>query len=97
MSAAGVGLALLTAAFAIAGQISDWELLNQIAMALAVALIVSYLWSRIAISGMTVDRHVSPPRLQVEAVVEDSLTVNSRSLFGKLWVEVRDLHDIAGS
>ncbi len=96
MSATGIGLALLTAAFAIAGQIADWELLNQIAMALAVALVVSYIWSRIAISGMSVERVVYPPRLQVEAVVDDELEVRSRSLFGKLWVEVRDLSTLPG-
>jgi uncharacterized protein (DUF58 family) len=84
------GVLLLVVSFAVAGEVDDWRLLSQLAMAFLALLLLSLIWTRLSIHGMQVERSVSPSRLQVGEVLTDTLTVRSSSQVGKLWIEVRD-------
>jgi uncharacterized protein (DUF58 family) len=81
---------LLVAGFAVAGEVASWELLSQLAMVFLALLALSFLWTRLAIGGLAVERSIAPSRLQVGEDLTDTVTVRSRSQLGKLWVEVRD-------
>ncbi len=59
-------------------------------------VIVSWVWSRVALSGVRLRRRPRGLTSQVGLVLEESLVLENRSPFPKLWVEVRDLSDIPG-
>jgi uncharacterized protein (DUF58 family) len=90
MTARASGLLVLLLGFAIAGEVADWELLSQLAMAFLALIVLSFLWTRLSIGGLSVGRSVAPSRLQVGEALTDTMTVRSTSQVGKLWVEVRD-------
>ncbi len=96
MTSRGIGLIVLIAGFAIGGEAADWSLLSNLAMGLLVLLAVTGLWARLSLSGVSVQRSVEPPRLQVGDVLTDAISLRSTSQIGKLWIEVRDLARIPG-
>lgn len=96
MTSRAFGLISLITGFAIGGEIADWSLLSNLAMGLMTLLVVTGLWARSSLSGVSVVRSVDPARLQVGDVLTDSVTVRSTSQVGKLWIEVRDLARIPG-
>lgn len=96
MTSRGVGLVALIIGFAIAGEVSDWRLLSQLAMGFFALLITSWLWARASLSGLSLSRSVTPEKLQVGEVLLDTFELRSRSQFPKLWVESHDLAHIPG-
>ncbi|MEZ4500737.1 MAG: hypothetical protein R2839_11860 [Thermomicrobiales bacterium] len=96
MTSRGVGLVALIIGFAIAGGVSDWRLLSQLAMGFFALLITSWLWARASLSGLSLSRSVTPEKLQVGEVLLDTFELRSRSQFPKLWVESHDLAHIPG-
>ena len=63
---------------------------------LAGLLVVSYLWARLGMRGLTAWRDLRTTRAQVGRTVEERLLVRNRSIWPKLWVEVNDLSDLPG-
>ncbi len=66
------------------------DLLYNLWYLLTALLIVSYLWAWAGIRWVDVQRSVRAGRSQVGKVMEERLTVWNRSVFPKLWLEVRD-------
>jgi uncharacterized protein (DUF58 family) len=90
MTSRAICLALLIVGFAIIGELADWTLLREIGMALVFLLAAAYLWSRISISMLSVERAVNPGAVQVGGVVDDRITVTSAAHLPKFWLEFRD-------
>src|SRR4051794_12569182 len=88
-------MALLIAVAIAVAQLTDWEPLDRLLAAGVVVLVLAYLWSRVRLSGVSVTRRI-PDRSQVGNVIDDQITVRNRSLFGKLWLEVRDHSSLPG-
>jgi uncharacterized protein (DUF58 family) len=59
-------------------------------------VVVSWFWSRVALSGVRLRRRPRTLTSQVGMVVEESLELENHSPFPKLWVEVRDRSDLPG-
>ncbi|MCC6792322.1 MAG: DUF58 domain-containing protein [Thermomicrobiales bacterium] len=83
-------LSLLVLGALVFAQINEWRPLDQILMASIAVVVIAYMWSRLSLRGIVVTRRVPSDRAQVGRVVSDQITVQNRSLFGKLWLEVRD-------
>jgi uncharacterized protein (DUF58 family) len=96
MSWRAAGLLVATLTFSVASEVADWDLLGQIAMALLALLLVSFLWSRLSLSGLSLARSVTPPRLQVGEEFLDTISVRNDSHASKLWVELIDRSNIPG-
>ena len=86
----GFRLAVLVLGALVFAQINDWRPLDQILVAGVSVLALTYLWSRTSLRGIAVTRRIPSDRAQVGMVVNDQITVQNRSLIGKLWLEVRD-------
>lgn len=80
----------IVAGFFAAGEGFDWPILRQAAAALGIVVAASYIWSRLAISGLSARRRAEPSTVQVGGVVHDMLEIRSTSRVPKLWIEVRD-------
>lgn len=86
----GFRLAVLVLGALVFAQINDWRPLDQILVAGAAVLSLAYLWSKSSLRGIAVTRRVPSDRAQVGMVVSDQISVQNRSIIGKLWLEVRD-------
>ncbi len=53
-------------------------------------LLLAYVWSRSAISGVQLTREPRSLRAQVGRAFEENFTVQNRSRIGKVWLEIRD-------
>ncbi len=82
--------ALVAAGFFAAGEGFDWPILRQIGAALAVVFVLAYLWSRINIARLSARRELDIRALQVGGIFSEQLSVRSKALLPKLWVELRD-------
>ncbi len=82
--------ALIAAAFFAAGEGFDWPVLRQLGAALAVVFVLAYLWSRLNIARLSARRELDARALQVGGVFSEQLSVRSRALLPKLWIELRD-------
>ncbi|MEZ4532384.1 MAG: DUF58 domain-containing protein [Thermomicrobiales bacterium] len=82
--------ALIAVAFLAAGEGFGWPILRQLGAAVAVVFVLAYLWSRMNIAGLSARRVLDTRALQVGGVFADELSVRSRSLLPKLWIELRD-------
>ncbi len=82
--------ALIAAGFFAAGEGFDWPLLSQLGAALALVFVLAYLWSRLNIARLSARRELDNRALQVGSVFSEHLSVRSKALLPKLWVELRD-------
>jgi len=57
-------------------------------------LILSFIWSWVNISGISVAREARTQRAQVGRLAEERISVKNGGRFSKLWVEVRDHSDL---
>ncbi|MBN1484157.1 MAG: DUF58 domain-containing protein [Chloroflexia bacterium] len=63
---------------------------------LAGLLVVSYLWARLSMRGLTAWRDLRTSRAQVGKQVVQRLLVRNESVWPKLWLELTDLSDLPG-
>ena len=84
------GLVLLFGACSIAGLISGRAVFFNLAYVCLGLLLVSFLWSRTALRGVSVSRRPGGTRSQVGRAFEEAITLVNRSRIPKLWVELRD-------
>jgi uncharacterized protein (DUF58 family) len=82
-------IVLIIAAVAV-GQTTNWEVADQIAVALLALLVIAWLWSRLSLSGLSLGRHIAADRAQVGQSLTERIEVTNRSGAGKLWLEVLD-------
>jgi uncharacterized protein (DUF58 family) len=84
------GLALLFAACLVAGFISGRPVFFNLSYVCLSLLLVSFLWSRTALHGISVTRRPGGTRSQVGRAFEEAVTLVNRSRVPKLWIELRD-------
>jgi len=71
-------------------QLTAWPYLDELTFVLVGFVLVAYVWSRLAVAGLTVERYVSGDRFQVGQDIHEEITVTSASFLPKLWLEVVD-------
>ena len=71
-------------------QLTTWPYLDELTFVLAGFVSVAYVWSRLAVAGLRVERFVSGDRFQVGQDVHEEITVTSMSFLPKLWLEFVD-------
>jgi uncharacterized protein (DUF58 family) len=59
-------------------------------------ILISFIWSRLALRGIEVERIPWTNRAQVGQYFIERFQLSNRSRFPKLWVETRDLSDLLG-
>jgi uncharacterized protein (DUF58 family) len=59
-------------------------------------VLVSWIWSRVSLSGVRLRRRPRGLTNQVGMILEESLVLENRSPYPKLWVEVRDRSTLPG-
>ncbi|GAG37553.1 unnamed protein product, partial [marine sediment metagenome] len=71
-------------------------LVSRLAYVILIGVPLAYVWSRWNVRGLevTVERHMD--RLQAGQLFEERITVENRSWFNKLWLEVDDPSGLAG-
>jgi uncharacterized protein (DUF58 family) len=82
--------ALLAAGFYGAGEGFDWPILRQLGVAVAIVFVLAYLWSRSNIARLSARRDIDRTALQVGGVFSEQLTVRSKAILPKAWIELRD-------
>jgi uncharacterized protein (DUF58 family) len=94
---ARAGVALLVAAGGlVAGLATGDDLFFNLAYLWLGLVAVSWVWSRVALRGLRLHRRPRGLTSQVGLVLEETLILENRSVFPKLWVEVRDESDLPG-
>lgn len=88
-----IGLLILSIAGALA---TGWKTYYNLSYVWAGLLIISYGWSRIALSGITLRRHPRSLRSQVGRIFEETFVIRNSSRMGKLWIELRDHSELPG-
>jgi uncharacterized protein (DUF58 family) len=88
-----IALLLLVLGAAVA---TGWPVLFSLAYLLVGVLVLSWLWSRLALARLDVHRLVRGDRVQVGDDVVEQLLVRNRSLLPKLWVALRDYSTLPG-
>lgn len=82
--------AVMAVAFFAAGEGFDWPILRQLGAALAIVFVIAYILSRLNISRLSARRDIEHTTLQVGGIMTDRLSVRSKSIVPKLWIELRD-------
>jgi uncharacterized protein (DUF58 family) len=72
-------------------QINDWRPLDRVAIGGVALLVLAFLWSKWSIKGLSIIRQADTDRAQVGQPVREKIIVRNASLFGKLWLEAKDL------
>jgi uncharacterized protein (DUF58 family) len=80
---------LIIAAVAL-GQTTNWEVADQVAIALLALLVLAWLWSRFSLNGLSLARRVDADRAQVGQLLVERIEVANRGRFGKIGLEVLD-------
>lgn len=81
-------LALL--AVFILSQITGWPYLDELMLVIAGFVVIAFIWGRLAVSGIAVERDVARDRYQPGELLEESITVFNDHPLPKLWLEVSD-------
>jgi uncharacterized protein (DUF58 family) len=88
-----LGLFLLTLA---GGIITGWDTYFALSYVWGGLLLVSFIWSRLTLRGVTVERHPRSLRAQVGRTYEEIIVLKNNSRVGKLWLHIRDMSDLPG-
>ncbi len=81
---------------AILGQASHQRLLFVLDYALLGVLVFSFIWARLSLYWIEVERLPGSERSQVGQYFRETLVLRNRSLLPKLWIEVVDNSDLPG-
>jgi len=88
-----VTLALLVL---VLSQLNRWIVFDKLFFILIGVLVVSFVWSRLALRGLVVTRRTATDRAHVGDLLSEWVEVENRSRLGKLWVEVIDQSELPG-
>jgi len=102
MTAFRVGL--LVVATLIFVQFNEWQVLDQLTIALVALLVLAYIWSRVSVTGVGAARWISTDRsqsgqairAQVGQAITEEIVIENHARLGKLWLEIRDLSTLPG-
>lgn len=75
---------------------STWELLNRVVIVVVAVLVLSYLWSRWSLRGVSLSWSIPQDRAQVGQMLKTRVAVANRGLLPKPWLEVRDHSSFPG-
>lgn len=78
------------------GIITGWHTYFSLAYVWGSLLLISFLWSRVALNGLEYSRKPRTLRAQVGKIYEETIKLTNASHIPKLWVEVHDLSDLPG-
>lgn len=87
---------LLLVASLIGGLATGWETYFSLSYVWGGLLLISFLWSRVSLTGIDLERRPRSLRSQVGRIFEESFVIRNRSRFRKLWLEVRDDSELPG-
>ncbi len=80
----------------VSGFSTGFWLLFRLAYLIAVAVPIAYLWGRLNLRGLEVAVERTADRLVEGEYAQGRISVRSRSLFSKLWLEVEEPSDLPG-
>jgi len=89
-------LAALLAAVLVLGQVTDWPVADTLALALGAILVLAWVWSRLSLRGVSVERRLDADRAEVGGVVRETLVARNPGLLAKLWLEAVDHSSLPG-
>lgn len=92
----GVKLFVVIIIILVISELNRWDVLEKIFFALSALLVVSFLWSRFSLTGLTVTRDTRADRAQVGQTVAERVRIINNSRLAKLWVEVIDHSNVPG-
>jgi uncharacterized protein (DUF58 family) len=78
------------------GAATGFWLMFRLAYLVAIGVPVAWVWARLNASGLSVRVERFADRVQEGQAVEGRITIENRSWFGKLWLEVEDRSDLPG-
>ncbi len=96
MTVRGAVVIALFVLSASAAAVSGRDMFFNLAYAWGGVLLTAWLWSRLALSGLTVWRRASTLRGQVGRSFEERFGLRSASRWPKLWVQLTDSSDLPG-
>src|SRR4051812_5382120 len=70
-------------------QFNQWRPLDRLIIGGVALLLLAYLWSKTSLRGVSLTRRIASDRAQVGQPISDQISLQNRSLIGKLWLEVR--------
>jgi len=93
--ALGIGLLLLACltGFTLTGR----SIYASLSVLFGGVLLLAFVWSRLSLHGLRLERTSRSQTSQVGRVFEETLVLRNRSRVPKLWVEVRDDSDLPGA
>lgn len=74
----------------VVGQVTGWEVADQLAIALLVLLFGAWSWSRLSLGGIALERQTASDRAQVGQTLRERFEVRNEGRLAKLWLEVTD-------
>jgi uncharacterized protein (DUF58 family) len=87
---------VLFAASLLAAQISGRDFFYSLTYLWASLLVLSFIWSRLALRGLEVHREARTPRAQVGELFIERFRLSNSSRFPTLWLESRDASNLPG-
>jgi uncharacterized protein (DUF58 family) len=78
------------------GIATGWDTYYALAYVWGGTFFISLIWSRVALTGIKVERRPRSLRAQVGRTYEEIISLENTSRIGKLWLELRDLSDLPG-
>ena len=88
-------VAILIMIFVLA-QFTSWPYLDELLIVMLGLIVIGFIWSRLSVAGVEVVRVIPGDRLQVGQDLEEDVTLRSRSILPRLWLEVGDLSTVGG-
>ncbi|NEL70232.1 DUF58 domain-containing protein, partial [Escherichia coli] len=71
-------------------QLTAWPYLDELTFVLAGFVGVAWIWSRLAVTSLSIERPVAGDRFQVGEEVREDIAVRSTSILPRLWLELVD-------
>jgi uncharacterized protein (DUF58 family) len=89
-------LLVLLLAVLLLGQATDWPVADTLSLALGAIFVLSWLWSRLSLRGVELQRRIGADRAEVGGIIREDLTLRNRSRLPKLWLEAVDHSALPG-
>lgn len=80
----------------VVGSVRDWPAVQRVAISLLVLLLICWLWVRLALKNVSIERRVLSGRVRVGEQVVERLSFRNLGIIPKLWVEIDDISTLPG-
>ncbi len=91
-----IRVVVLASVIVFLSQLNRWVIFDKLFFVLLGLLVLAFVWSRLALSGLVVTRRTASDRAHVGDLLIEQVELENRSRFSKLWVEVLDYSDLPG-